>query len=110
MNTLMHNFYADEAGFIISSELILIATITVLAMVVGLAEVRSAVVEELEDVGSAVGSMQQSYWVEGLISHDKAATSGSSFADEGDYCDSQFDIRRTRPVGEDETKDDHFRF
>jgi hypothetical protein len=60
MKTLTCNLYADEAGFIISSELILVATITVLAMVVGLAEVRSAVSEELEDVGSAIGAMQQS--------------------------------------------------
>ncbi len=100
MKTLTQNLYADEAGFIISSELILVATITVLAMVVGLAEIRSAVSEELEDVGSAVGAMRQSYWVEGLVSHKKAGVSGSAFDDEQDHCDSEFDIRRTRPFDE----------
>ena len=104
MHTL-RTFHTDEAGFIISSELILIATVAVLAMVVGLTEVRSAVVEELEDVGSAVGSMQQSYWVEGLVSHDKAGIAGSAFDDEADYCDGQDDIRRVKPIGED--KDFH---
>ena len=108
MRTLAPKLYADEAGFIISSELILVATITVLAMVVGLAEVRSAVTQELEDVGSAIGSVQQSYWYEGLESHGKAAISGSSFDDEQDYCDKPNDIRRTRPVGEDERHYDRY--
>lgn len=103
MNTL-RTFHADEAGFIISSELILVATITVLAMVVGLSEVRSAVVEELEDVGSAVGSLNQSYWYEGLKSHRKAGVAGSAFDDDEDHCDSQYDIQRVRPTGEDEDK------
>ena len=106
MKTL-RTFHADEAGFVVSSELILVATITVLAMVVGLAEVRSAVVEELEDVGSAVGSMQQSYWYEGLVSHRKAGIAGSAFDDDVDHCDSQYDIQRVRPIGEDEDKYDH---
>ena len=110
MKTLTYKLYADEAGFIISSELILVATITVLAMVVGLAEVRSAVSEELEDVGSAVGAMQQSYWYEGLTSRGKAAVSGSVFEDEQDYCDSQYDIRRTRPVNENGTRDHYDRY
>ena len=40
---IIQQFSADETGFIVSSELILIATILVIAMVVGLQTVRDGV-------------------------------------------------------------------
>jgi Flp pilus assembly pilin Flp len=61
-NTLLN----DEAGFIISAELVLVMTIGVLAMVVGLTAVRDAVSHELNDVSHAFGSVSQSYAVNGL--------------------------------------------
>jgi len=64
--------WSDDAGFIISAELVLVATVAVLAMVVGQAEVGSAVNQELEDVGSAVGAVQQSYYYSGVESRGKA--------------------------------------
>ncbi|HBN79405.1 MAG TPA: branched-chain amino acid aminotransferase, partial [Planctomycetaceae bacterium] len=36
MTQLINNLYNDEAGFIVSAELVLVATIAVLGMVVGL--------------------------------------------------------------------------
>ncbi|MBC8289074.1 MAG: branched-chain amino acid aminotransferase [Planctomycetes bacterium] len=93
--------WSDDAGFIISAELVLVATVAVLAMVVGLAEVGSAVNQELEDVGSAVGSVQQSFYYSGVESRGKAAIYGSGFNDAADTCDSQFDLVPTDPVGED---------
>ena len=47
----------DENGFVVSSELILIATILVIAMVVGLQTVRDAVLQELGDVANAIGNV-----------------------------------------------------
>ena len=96
----MKNLINDEAGFVVSAELILIATITVLGMVVGLAEVRQAVSEELEDVAAAIGSLNQGYCLNGLHSTNKAHTNGSSFQDRSDFCDSQDDIVGTDPVRE----------
>lgn len=58
---LFSNLYQDEAGFIVSAELILIATITVIASVVGLAEVSNSINNELQDVADAFDSVNQSY-------------------------------------------------
>ncbi len=90
MNVLAQ-LHRDEAGFIVSAELVLVSTIMVIGMVVGLAEVSNGVIEELEDVGSAIGSVNQSYHVSGHSGH-KACTYGFSFRDKTDNCDGEFDI------------------
>ena len=51
----------DDAGFIISIELILISTIVVIGLITGLAAVRNAIVSELSDVAGAISSLNQSY-------------------------------------------------
>ncbi len=90
MNTL-NCLWKDEAGFVVSAELVLISTIVVLSLVVGLSEVANGVNEELEDVGSAVGSMNQTMRYSGFTGH-KGAIAGSSFNDGPDFCDGQNDI------------------
>lgn len=90
----LKNLMNDENGFVVSAELILISTIAVLGLLVGMAEVRQAVVEELEDVASAIGSLNQGYCMTGLRT-SKAYSHGSHFADDGDLCDSQYDVRGT---------------
>ena len=92
MATLAAKLWADEAGFIVSAELVLVSTILVLGMTVGLSEVSFAVNQELEDVASAFGSINQSYRYEGMFDRDKATIAGSRFGDDADYCDSQWDI------------------
>lgn len=100
MNNLFTCLLNDETGFIISSELVLVATIGVLSLVVGLSEISHGVNQELEDVGSAFGALQQSYVYNGLVSYDKAELAGSFFEDERDHCDSQYDIAATGAVEE----------
>jgi hypothetical protein len=87
----MNQLLNDEAGFIVSAELILVSTIAVLAMVVGLSEVAYGVNEELEDVGSAFGTMNQTFTVCGVSGH-KGSTTGSLFRDNRDFCDNEGDI------------------
>lgn len=81
----------DEAGFIVSAELVLISTIVVIGMIVGLSEVANGINQELEDVGSAFGSINQSYCYSGFTGH-KGHVKGSSFHDHEDFCDGQNDI------------------
>ena len=81
----------DEAGFIISAELVLVATICILGLIVGLSEVCLNINNELEDVGSAFSCIQQSYGVNGVEGHQGWA-SGSDFHDVAEFCDGQFDI------------------
>ena len=91
MQALYTNLMNDEAGFIISAELVLVATIAVLAMVVGLSEIAVNVSSELEDVGSAFGSANQSFHVSGLKGH-MGSTGGTCFTDKVDFCDGTGDI------------------
>lgn len=91
LSTLPKLLLHDEAGFVVSAELVLISTIVVLGLVVGLSEVSHGVNQELEDVASAYGSVNQSFHFSGLSGH-KGCTIGSSFNDKEDFCDGQFDI------------------
>ena len=82
----------DEAGFIVSAELVLVATLLVIGLIVGLSEVQHAVVSELNDVGDAIGELNQAYSFSGFSKCDNggqihAATYGSDFADTADDCD-----------------------
>jgi hypothetical protein len=97
----------DETGFIVSAELVLVATILVIGLVVGLAEVQSALVGELNDIGDAVGSLNQSYYFSGFSSSKghhggvKGAFAGSSFRDSREDCDNnQCDLGCDRPSPE----------
>ncbi|MFP6764464.1 MAG: branched-chain amino acid aminotransferase [Planctomycetaceae bacterium] len=82
----------DENGFVVSAELIIVSTVAILALVVGFSEISFSVNNELEDVGSAVGAMNQSFYVNGVQSVGKGGAVGSSFDDYADYCDSQTDV------------------
>ncbi|HID24356.1 MAG TPA: branched-chain amino acid aminotransferase [Planctomycetaceae bacterium] len=99
MATLIHQLVRDEAGFVISAELILVATIAVLSMVVGLSELSQAINQELEDVASAFGAVSQTYKYSGLEGH-QGRWEGSLFSDQVDECDGQWDIVATWPQGE----------
>lgn len=93
---IFSSLYRDEAGFIVSAELILISTIVVIGMIVGLSEVSNNVNQELEDVGSAIASLNQSFVFSGAAGH-KGKHYGSRFKDTGDYCDSEYDITCDAP-------------
>ncbi len=87
----------DESGFIISAELVLVATLLVIGLIVGLAEVQHAIVSELNDVAEAIGSVNQTYYYSGFSKRDgfggagffglHAFTRGSAFIDRMDACD-----------------------
>ena len=61
MKTTMMKLWNDEAGFVVSVELVLISTITVIGLMTGLTAVRDGVVSELSDTAGAVQDMNQSY-------------------------------------------------
>ena len=89
---MLQRLWNDEFGFIISAELVLVATILVIGIIVGMSEVQHAVVEELNDVGDAVGSLNQTYGYTGMSAkkHDgrlKSFFFGSRFNDMADDCD-----------------------
>ena len=103
---LFEEFVNDENGFIVSAELVIIATLLVIGLVVGLSQVQHAVVSELNDVGKSIGRLNQSYYFGGFLGRKfnggfgggfgggygfggglKAYTPGSAFSDAIDACD-----------------------
>lgn len=87
----MNQLLNDDAGFIVSAELVLVATIAVLGMIVGLSEVALNINNELEDVGTAFSCLQQSYYTDGFTGH-KGWSSSSSYRDKAEFCDGPNDI------------------
>jgi Flp pilus assembly pilin Flp len=101
---MLTRLYREEAGFIVSAELVLVATLLVIGLIVGLSEVQHAVVAELNDVGDAIGSINQTFSFTGFSKAKKGGgnfTRGSYFNDRTDECDNnQCAIDCDEPVAE----------
>ncbi len=97
----------DENGFIVSAELVLVGTILVIGMIVGLTELSYGVNEELEDVGSAIGCINQTYYYT-LASGHKGKVVGSRFRDFADECDSDCDLSCDSPARGEKGKRHHY--
>jgi hypothetical protein len=102
---MLKSLLLDEAGFIVSAELVLISTVLVIGLVVGLSEVQHAIVSELNDVGDAIGSLNQSFCFSGFSVRKRGGcgseSAGSCFVDTADDCDNnQCDVACDRPQPE----------
>ncbi|TWU06071.1 Flp family type IVb pilin [Stieleria varia] len=75
--------WRDEQGFVVTMELVLIATILVIGLIAGLTALRDAVVSELTDVARSVQEMNQSYQTSG-VAGTSASTAGSGYSDHDD--------------------------
>jgi hypothetical protein len=93
---MLRKLLKDEAGFIVSAELVLIFTLVFCGVAVGVAVVRDALVHEFGDIGEAIGALDQSYNYRSLDAplngdfigdNSHARCSGSGFNDEEDECD-----------------------
>ena len=86
---VLHRLWNDEAGFVISAELVLVATILVIGLIVGMVSLRNQIVQELVDVGQAIGSLSQSFCFAGTGGKAGMAwTDGSCYIDVIDFCQS----------------------
>jgi Flp pilus assembly pilin Flp len=83
---MMRQLWVDENGFVVSTELALIATILVIGMVVGLTSIRDQVVQELADIAGMVSQLNQSYSFSAITGHH-SSTAGSYGVDLVDSCD-----------------------
>lgn len=71
-----------QGGFIMTTELVLIASVMVIGSIAGLVTMRDAVTAEMEDVAEAIGAMDQSYAFDGIKNGENTAElAGSSFGD-----------------------------
>ena len=84
--SILAQLWKDDAGFIVSTELVLVATILVIGLIVGLTTVRDQVVQELGDMALAIGSVNMSYAYTGVMGHT-SAVAGSDYEDQPDFCE-----------------------
>ena len=89
---MLRHFWNDESGFLVSAELILVSTILVIGLIVGLIELQASILHELNDVGEAIGNLNQGYSFPGTTTTKGVhtiTTSGSAFVDNSDVacCD-----------------------
>ncbi len=84
----LKRLWRDDAGVIISAEVVLILTIIVLGVIVGLVALRDAIVTEFHDIGLAISNLNQSYAFTGMAGCMKwggwgrtSWTAGSWFVD-----------------------------
>ncbi len=85
----MKKFWNDESGFVVSVELVLIATILVIGLVTGLTMLRDAVLAELADTANAIGSVDQGFGVAGTtyLAANGAETAQFGYIDVVDSAD-----------------------
>ena len=90
MKNLFNRLWVEDAGAVVSAEVMLVATVLVLGVIVGLKSVRDSVVTELADVAQAIANVSQSYCYSGVTGHS-ARSGGGHFNDEADFCDNNSD-------------------
>ena len=83
---MLIRLWKEEAGAIVSAEIMLVATILVIGVIVGLKSVRDSVVTELADVAQALANVSQSYSYSGVAGHHAFSGAGA-FVDASDFCD-----------------------
>lgn len=84
MNQILTRLWRDERGFVMSSELVLIASVAVLALIVGLASYRDAIISEMADNGRAIGAADQSYSVNVSANNQNDPSQGPAITVSGD--------------------------
>ena len=80
MRQLLLELWQDDAGALIATEWVFVATILVLGSITGLVAVRQAVISELVEFANAVMSLNQSYSFSGQ-SNCESSTAGSQYID-----------------------------
>ena len=97
--TLFRKLWADDAGFVVSAELVLVATLLVIGLICGLTSLRNQIVQELVDVGQAIGSISQSYAYAGTAKCGVGNTDGAFYKDKFDFCQDPWQQPFTPPGG-----------
>jgi Flp pilus assembly pilin Flp len=81
MRSMLLKLWRDDAGALIATEWVFVVTILVIGLVVGLKTVQQAVLNELEEVATAIGAISQTYSYGGA-SGCCSFVNGSAYIDE----------------------------
>lgn len=77
---MLSKLWKDEAGFVVSAELIFVATILVIGLVTGWVAIRDAVTSELTEVAQAISAVDQTYSYTGLTNCN-SSSNGTNVTD-----------------------------
>lgn len=83
----------NQKGFVVTAELLFIATILVIGLIIGWVLIRNSVIAEMSDTAASIGALDQSYAFGGATiefppgSGTTHWVSGSTFTDALDGCD-----------------------
>ncbi len=80
MSRLISQLWNDDSGALLAAEYLFIATILVIGIVVGLANVRDAIVNELTELANAYMALSQGYAFSGMVGC-ASSTMGSEAVD-----------------------------
>lgn len=81
MKRLAIQLFRDEAGVVVTPEIIIITTVGLLSLIAGWNAVSNALAAELGDVANSVAALDQSYSYRGISAGVHATCSGGGFAD-----------------------------
>jgi Flp pilus assembly pilin Flp len=79
MQTTLRALWADERGFLVSAELILVATLLVIGLIAGLSCLQGVIIGEFQDLAFAFASLNQSFRFPGFFGCKGAFHPGSFF-------------------------------
>lgn len=79
------NTAKKQAGFVMTTELVLLSTVMVVGLVAGMVTMRDALTAEMEDMAEAIGHLDQTYAFDGIVNaQNTAAIEGSVYGDATD--------------------------
>jgi hypothetical protein len=97
---LMRQLWQDEAGVIVSTEIMLITMILVFGLIAGLVSFRDGVAQELADTGKMVNALNQSYSFASNTNTSTALNATTPGSVSTDFTDSQNgDVVNLEPSG-----------
>jgi hypothetical protein len=92
-------FFVNEDGFVLSSEALLICSVSVLGLLVGVVRVRDSLLYELKDLAATFAFLDQSYEFTGVNDEFSFEFSvGSLFTDSEDLADPGNSLFQMDPV------------
>jgi len=77
--TILRALWTDEAGVVLSAELVLVASIALIGLTAGLTTMRDSIATEMADVAGAFSRIDQSYSIRGTTGTG-GSTAGSHFS------------------------------
>ena len=99
MLTVLQTFWLDQAGVLVSAEMVIVVTLCILAMLAGISEITVAITAELRSLSRGVEQLNQSYQFYGGRGAFSSVAGSQYVADPNADSDLQSDLVGTASEG-----------